>query len=142
MQERGRVVALFGARQVGKSTLAHIVHEESETATTLIQHGTPEAVYEQVRTARKAGAEVILLDGCPGSPDEVQWLYDERLIAPAWGGQLIRIDRNAVVDLVFMRGLAAIETRIQALSMPYFTVRNDDLERGVIDLLRRAGITR
>lgn len=141
--EPGRVFALFGGRGTGKSTLARVVHEETETATALISWtGDPEAVEAEVTATRKRGVEVIVLDGCPTSVDDVQWLYDERLVAPAFGGAVVQVVRNAAVDPSFGARLNALEARILDLSMPYFVVRNDDLERAVVDLLCRAGVVR
>lgn len=138
---KGRVYALFGGRGVGKSTLCRIVREASEHEVVVFTGGG-DADTDAIARARKDGCEAVLLDGMPASVDEVQWLYDERLVAPVFGGAVIRVDRNAVVDRGFAERLGAVEARILDLSMPYFTVRNDDLERCVVDLLRRIGVTR
>lgn len=139
--EPGRVYALFGACGVGVSTLCAIADEETQTKTARIRGGGEFIEVERaIWAARRRGAEVIWLEHCPVGVDDVQWLYDERLVAPGWGGAIIRVVRNAVA--VPVTGLAAIEERIIALSLPYFVVRNDDLERGVVELLSRAGVTR
>jgi len=138
--EKGRVFALFGARGAGKSMLCRVVDEETETPTALVTWG-PDAA-DLVTAARKKGVAAIFLDGCPQSVDDVQWLYDERVVAPGWGGAVVRVDRNAVVDAQFQRVLGEIEARILDLSMPYFVIRNDSLEQAVVDLLCRVGIVR
>lgn len=145
--EKGRVFALFGGRGVGKSAMLRVVKDAAETPLAVIDGfltGAPDErdlILEAVAEARKTH-EVVFLDGCPRTPDEVQWLYDERLVAPAFGGCVVRVDRNAIVDLPFTRALAEVEARIVALSMPYFVVRNDDLEQAVVHLLCRSGITK
>lgn len=140
--ERGRVFALFGGRGVGKSTLVRVANEETVTPTAaVLWDGNPD-IADLVAMERRRGAEVIFLDGCPRNVEDVQWLYDERIVAPGFGGAVVRVDRNAVVDPEFGRTLGEVEARILDLSMPYFVVRNDDLERAVVDLLCRAGVTK
>lgn len=149
---KGRVFALFGGHGVGKSALLRVIADAAETSVAVLasmeaEHEEQQAVERAVvadivADKRRGGAEVIFLDGCPRDVDDVQWLYDERLVAPAWGGCLVRVDRNAVVDPVFARALPAIEGRIHDLSMPYFVIQNDDLERATVHLLCRAGVTK
>jgi hypothetical protein len=137
--EPGRVFALFGAQGVGVSTLARTLHEESETPTGLVTVG--EDLEPDVTAARKGGAEIIFVDGIRDAED-VQTLYDLRLVAPGWGGGLIRVDRNAIVDREWPARLLVIEERIRALSMSYFVVHNDDAERAAIDIACRVGLLR
>jgi Fe-S cluster assembly ATPase SufC len=129
--ESGRVIAVFGPRGVGKTTLLRVIHEEATTRSGIIsvsdvfedQHlGALEA---EVERHRKHGSEVIFLEGLPATPDHVQWLYDSRFVTPA-GGAVARMSRNAVVDLRFQEALPAIESAIQALSLPYTVVHADD----------------
>jgi hypothetical protein len=150
--EKGRVFALFGGHGVGKSALLKIIAGAAETGVAVIaameadeesqQEVERAVVADIVADKRRGDAEVIFLDGCPRSVDDVQWLYDERLVAPAWGGCVVRVDRNAVVDTAFARALPAIEARLRDLSMPYVVIQNDDLERAVVNLLCRAGVTK
>jgi energy-coupling factor transporter ATP-binding protein EcfA2 len=149
-QERGRVIAVFGARGVGKSTLIKVAHEESETATVVVVRGEllPDdrifqriMLEEAVTAAQSGGAEVVFLDGMPGSVEEVQWLYDMRFVSPV-SGAMVRIERNVVRDDAFLKTLHGIDERAVALAMPYFVVRSDDAVVGVADLLARSGIER
>ncbi|APU88911.1 hypothetical protein Rctr197k_099 [Virus Rctr197k] len=145
--EKGRVFALFGARGVGKTAVLNVVVDACKTKLARVTGfvtGAPderELVLEEVESARKDGAEVVFLDGCPNTVQDVQWLYDERLVAPAFGGCVVRVERNAVVpDESFRSRLRTVEEHIIALSMPYFVLRNDDLERTVVHLLCRSGV--
>lgn len=138
--EPGRCFAFFGPAGCGAGTILRALHEESETKTAFVEAG--DAILSKVETARKNSAEVVLLDGLPVGENDVQWLYDERLVAPGWGGGIIRVDRHAVVDHEFSARLVAIEARIRDLSMPYFVVRNDDPERAAVDIACRIGLWR
>lgn len=138
--EPGRAFAIFGPRGAGISTLLRVLHEESETPTALLTL-SPQ-LEDEVEAERARGAEVLLIDGAPTSAEDVQRIYDARIIAPGWGGGVIRVDRNAVVDRDFPARLLPIEQRIRDLSLSYFLVHNDDIEQAAINLASRIGLWR
>ena len=146
--EKGRVVALFGGLRTGKSALLRIIADAAQTPVAVVDgflvgnEEEKEIILERIEELRANGTEVIFLDGCPRNAEEAQWLYDERLVAPAFGGVVVRVDRNAAPDLRFANRLGAIEERLVALSMPYFVLKNDDLERSAVQLLCRSGVVK
>lgn len=142
LKERGRVVALFGAPGSGVSTLGRVAHHATHTPTALIERGDLAEMERAVEAERLRGSDVVFLEHCPRTVEDVQWLYNKRFVAPAFGGALIRVVRNAVVEHAYDALLSRLEERIFALSMPYFVIRNDDLEQGAVDLLLRSGVTR
>ena len=139
----GRVVAVFGPQRAGVTTLCRVACSAARTPCRLVEDGLLwDDVERAVLAARSDGAEVVFVDGYPRDVHDVQWLYNKRFVAPGWGGLLVRVRREAVLDHAFEASLPALETRIQLLGQPYFVVRADDAVQGAVDLLVRSGVGR
>lgn len=158
-QQPGRVIAVIGPPMVGVSTLCEILHDTCKTPTQVIK-GRPDP--DQVNSYRKEGTEVIFLDGFPETPEDVQMLFDERMLSGT-DGALIRVsaDRGAVFRRleetgvvqgagfeamhegwsVWMARLGPLEERARELSIPCYGVFNEDLLAGLVELSKRSGIS-
>lgn len=143
----GRAYAFVGPKGSGKSTIARIIADASELGIRVFSdlEEAGEAIDRMRALTTKEGEDgaggVVIVDALR-SVEDVQRLYNLRLVAPGWGGAVVRVMRNAVVDRAFDSALASIEARILDLSLPYFVLRNDDLEQSVIEFCRRAGVVR
>lgn len=158
--QKGRVVAVIGPPMVGTSLICRGLHEECETKTAIL-HGRPDPA--ELKQLRESGTEVVFLDGFPTTPQELQWLNDERILSGAEGAVVrVQADRLGVLNRLqarevitgeavelfhegwgaFNAHLGALEERIRELSIPYFVIPNDELEVAFGELAKRSGITR
>jgi len=140
--EEQRAYAVIGPSGVGVSTLLRVVHEESRTPTHVFGPVRGEIDWAMDWTrAHEHGERVIFIDGLPRDAGDVQWLYDSRLVLPwAGGGAIIRVERDAVLDVDYQARLVHIEAKARELSLPIVVIRNEDPEQAVVALLSESGI--
>jgi len=159
--EHGRIISVFGPPGAGSSAICNCIKQAFTS--TRIAALTPDFgdLEAQIRAQR---AEVTLLDGYPNNgttnnggsfgAEQVQYLYDRRLIFPG-SGALVRVMIDAELLLWNRRAsrqgierwqgnLQSTEQRIRQLDLPYYVVHNEPGERGLIqavmDLAQRASI--
>jgi energy-coupling factor transporter ATP-binding protein EcfA2 len=164
VQERGRIIGVFGPPGSGVSTMLRVLAGASSLHTAVVAPDFDD-LEPQVRQAAQT-SEVVLLDGYPpvgvaqngqpAGPRAVQYLYDRRLIFPG-SGALVRVQVDPELILragrateagihAWFAGLTALESHIRTLGLPYFVVHNEPGEEGLTqavgDLARRASIAR
>lgn len=150
----GRFVFVFGPPGVGVSLLIRILHEESTTKTVVVPGDRASIEAARPAFGVRPAFRAALVDGFPRSPEDVQWLVDQRLVTAAEGA-LIRIaaDHEAVSARLAASGrqsppdwgpfhlqLGALEECVATHDLAYFVVRNDGLESGVLQLAVRSRI--
>lgn len=147
--------------------MLRILQEVAETPVSVSYGCDAEAMVEEVEQRVMKGlgaASVLLLDGVPRNVEDVEWLWNTRLVH-ADRGAVIRIvaSRDAVEGRLrahralpegrvldtfreawrrFEDGLSPIEAAIRRYDLPYFCVPNTELDAAIAELARRSGVTR
>lgn len=137
--EPGRVVALFGARGSGLSTIVRVLSDASKKDCRIV-HWPYDDLYE--RSFNSEG-EVIFID-CVRNAADVKHLVEERLVDGASQGRIVQVMRPDVEPLeelnAWNQRRIQIEEMIHTYSLPYFTLMNGtgDLEAPIAELARVA----
>lgn len=146
---KGRVLAVCGASGVGTSTLIDLLHKASRQTVavcTVTTDTATEEIDDFISDARAVGTtDVVVLDGCPRTARDVQYLYDASWVYPGEGA-VVYVRRGLHLDEAERDRLTALEAKIQELDVPYFTIHNEQGEHGlnaaVMRLAKIGGITR
>lgn len=182
----GRIVGVFGLPCSGKTTLINAVKDASKEIVAHISTGdiarrlSTEAdtkhmaegnlfphedkiraeILDLIRKRQEQGAEVVILDGCPRTADQVKWMFENQLAGTALEGCFIQVagedlmqrailryrDDQDAADKVLKkielqrRNIAEMEPEIFSLGAPYFTVLNSDLYNAAASFARFIGL--
>lgn len=158
----GRVICLFGPPGSGVTTILRILTEAASARTALLKPDFG-VLRDQVRGIV---AEAVFVDGFPkcgkkpnlepSGPDEIQYLYDNRIVYPGSGAVVrVNVDPELLIRSgratsggieAWFAGLPALESHIRVLNLPYFSIHNEPGEEGltqaVADLARRSSVLR